>query len=250
MSGSAGRGGGGALSASEGDAAMQGSRCAGGADGNGAAGGVGGVEVAENGNGLRAGRRMKTRAAAGAAFLNSVSVFASTLTRMLEEQLERAAPGSEALTLSQLRLLTLLTRGEGMRLGEVAQYLCVSDAAASRAVDRLVQRGWVSRRESREDRRAVRLAATRAGRGLLLEYHASANEALAETLAGVETQRLGAASELLDALTEGLLTRLEDEGEGPCFGCNLFPRRGCVLRRAGGRICSCESLPQVRAPRA
>jgi DNA-binding MarR family transcriptional regulator len=75
--------------------------------------------------------------------------------------------GGETLGLSptQGQVLVLLhQRGaRGMRLGDVAHQLAVSQATASVAVRTLVEKGLISRATPREDRRAVNLTLTERG---------------------------------------------------------------------------------------
>jgi MarR family transcriptional regulator, organic hydroperoxide resistance regulator len=172
-------------------------------------------------------------------FLGAASVFARTLERLLAEQLDGATNGIGPLTFPQLRLLSLLSRSEGLRIGDVAAALCVSDTAASRAVDRLVLRGLVIRLEAQDDRRAVSLQVSEQGRLLLTRFEEATAAALRAALAGLPAERLAVATALLDEA--GL--RLHDglsEQDGPCFGCNLFIRDGCIMRVAGRHVCACQ----------
>ena len=49
---------------------------------------------------------------------------------------------------SQVKMMFLLEDGGEHSVKEIATYLGLSLPAASRAVDGLIQRGWVTRRES------------------------------------------------------------------------------------------------------
>jgi DNA-binding MarR family transcriptional regulator len=174
-------------------------------------------------------------------FLGAASVFAGTVEHLLEEQLAGAANGAGDLTLPQLRLLGLLARQDGLRIGHVARYLCVSDTAASRAVDRLVHRGLVTRVESPADRRAVSVSVTPAARALLRRYEARVGGVVAGVDGALAAEGLERAVALLDEATLQLHRLLEAQA-GPCFGCNLFLRPDCVLRRAGVHVCACQPL--------
>jgi DNA-binding MarR family transcriptional regulator len=68
------------------------------------------------------------------------------------------------LTGTQMLALRALADGGSMRLTELARLIRVSDATASRAVDSLVAHRLVERRPDVQDRRALSLAATPAGR--------------------------------------------------------------------------------------
>jgi len=68
------------------------------------------------------------------------------------------------LSFSQVKMLFLLEDGGGHSVKEIAAYLVLSLPAASRAVDGLVERGFVTRRESAEDRRSRIVALSDSGR--------------------------------------------------------------------------------------
>ncbi|HKJ92119.1 MAG TPA: MarR family transcriptional regulator, partial [Longimicrobiales bacterium] len=156
-------------------------------------------------------------------FLGSASVFANTLTRVLEDSLAGTADGAEPLTLPQMRLLGLLARGPGLRVADIARLQCVSDTAASRAVDRLVQRELVDRSEDPDNRRSVQVTVTPDGRARLADYRRQVNRTLRGALgfAGAATlQRLTA---VMDEMTLGLMDAMENDAS-VCFGCNLWFR--------------------------
>ena len=65
---------------------------------------------------------------------------------------------------SQVKMLFLLEDGGEHSVKEIAAHLGLSLPAASRAVDGLIQRGFVTRRESAEDRRSRLIALSDHGR--------------------------------------------------------------------------------------
>ena len=70
-------------------------------------------------------------------------------------------------TFSQVKMLFLLEDGGEHSVKEIAGHLGLSLPAASRAVDGLIQRGYVSRRESATDRRSRLVALTDDGRAVV-----------------------------------------------------------------------------------
>jgi DNA-binding MarR family transcriptional regulator len=68
---------------------------------------------------------------------------------------------------SQVKMLFLLEDGGEHSVKEIAHHLGLSLPAASRAVDGLIQRGYVSRRESATDRRSRLVALTDDGRAVV-----------------------------------------------------------------------------------
>ncbi|MBE3066049.1 MAG: MarR family transcriptional regulator [Chloroflexi bacterium] len=71
------------------------------------------------------------------------------------------------LSFSQINILMRLFHGGSAGVSEIGDQLGVTNAAASQAVDRLVQLGLIERTEDPEDRRAKRLALTQKGRALI-----------------------------------------------------------------------------------
>lgn len=71
------------------------------------------------------------------------------------------------LSFSQINILMRLLHGGNTGVSEVGSQLGVTNAAASQAVDRLVQLDLIERTEDPEDRRAKKLALTPKGRTLI-----------------------------------------------------------------------------------
>lgn len=74
---------------------------------------------------------------------------------------------SSHLTMSQLKIMLLLSRHGTLAGGELARMLGVGAAALSGMVDRLVVQDLVTRAEDRNDRRVRRIGLTRAGTRLI-----------------------------------------------------------------------------------
>jgi DNA-binding MarR family transcriptional regulator len=71
------------------------------------------------------------------------------------------------LSFSQISILMRLVHDKGTGVSEIGEQLGVTNAAASQAVERLVQLDLIERTEDPEDRRAKRLALTQKGRALI-----------------------------------------------------------------------------------
>ncbi len=94
------------------------------------------------------------------------------LARVFETRL-----GAESMSLPQFRLLAFLSEGE-WAASALADWLAVSRPSITALVDGLVERGWVERRESPDDRRRVLHQITAAGQAAL----ATASGCLDDTL--------------------------------------------------------------------
>jgi len=167
-------------------------------------------------------------------FLGSVRILSATIDEWMEEELLEAT--KSRVTPSQLRVLKLVARTNARRIGDVADFLAVSNAAASKAVDRLVRRGLVNRAEAVSDRRAVELSLTPEGRTILAQYEAVTNRVLKEVFGSLPQSQLEDTAEFLDQLS----TRMVREGrtrEGICLRCGIHFRDRCLLRETVGRNC-------------
>jgi DNA-binding MarR family transcriptional regulator len=71
------------------------------------------------------------------------------------------------LSFSQINILMRLNHGGNSGVSEIGDQLGITNAAASQAVDRLVQLGLIKRTEDPDDRRAKKLALTPDGHALI-----------------------------------------------------------------------------------
>jgi DNA-binding MarR family transcriptional regulator len=101
------------------------------------------------------------------------------------------------LTLTQVKMLHELDRPEcDLPLTELAATLSLSLPAVSRAIDALLDRGYVERREDEHDRRMRRVRITAGGRRVLkrlMEIRLNMLERFAATLSDDERRDLAAA---------------------------------------------------------
>ena len=167
-------------------------------------------------------------------FLGSVRILSTTIDEWMEEELKEAT--KDRVTPSQLKVLKLVARTNARRIGDVADFLAVSNAAASKAVDRLVRRGLVRRAEAASDRRAVELSLTPEGRTLLAQYEAATAHVLKKVFGNLPAEQLEATARFLDELS----TQVVREGktrEGICLRCGIHFRDRCILRQSVGRNC-------------
>ena len=79
------------------------------------------------------------------ALLGNANVFVSALSGIMEQRLLAGIAGKR-LTLSQLKVLKLLDVTGARNIGDVAAFLGVSDAAASKTADRASTRTPLDRR--------------------------------------------------------------------------------------------------------
>lgn len=86
------------------------------------------------------------------------------------------------LTLGQWRALVLIAAGDGLRASELAHRVGMSRPSMSRLVDRLERKGLVASTADPDDRRAVLLVSTVAGREALQDTRARRRQMVADVL--------------------------------------------------------------------
>jgi DNA-binding MarR family transcriptional regulator len=75
--------------------------------------------------------------------------------------------GDTGLSFSQINVLMRLYHGNKCGISEIGDQLGISNAAASQAIDRLVNLGMIERTENPDDRRAKQLVLTQQGHALI-----------------------------------------------------------------------------------
>lgn len=168
-------------------------------------------------------------------FLASAHVFAAAVGEEIEQALLAQSAGG-TVTVSQLKLLKLVSVSEAQTIGGVAAFLGVSNAAASKAVDRLVRRGLMARREGESDRRFIYLVLTEEGRRLLESYEEARRRKLIELFSDFPEGELERAAHLLDRMALRVVENTAGARE-VCFQCGIYFRKDCLMRKLRGRSC-------------
>jgi DNA-binding MarR family transcriptional regulator len=126
-----------------------------------------------------------------------------SIARLARRLRQEGSPGDA--TPSQLAALALIYRSAPMTLGELAAAERVKPPSMTRIVGALEERGLVTREQSPEDGRVVRVQITDAGRRAHEEYQKRRDAWLDKQLAGFnadERKLLDQAAKLLDRLVE------------------------------------------------
>jgi DNA-binding MarR family transcriptional regulator len=168
-------------------------------------------------------------------FLGSAQVFSTAVTEIVEEKLLHEVAG-ESLTLSQFKLLKLVANTDAQSIGDVAAFLGVSNAAASKAVDKLVRRKLLVRTEGHEDRRNAELSLPARTQRLLAAYDAARDQRLAEVFRSFSPAELQRTAEILDRLSAGIVDH-NAKPEEVCLQCGIYFREQCLVRKLVGRRC-------------
>jgi DNA-binding MarR family transcriptional regulator len=176
--------------------------------------------------------------------LGSANVFVSALSGVMEQRLLADIAGKQ-LTLSQLKVLKLLDLTDARNIGDVAAFLGVSNAAASKTVDRLVRRKYLHRAQGRADRRSSELSLAEAGRKLLKRYEAAKNRKLSEAFADTDPAELERTAGFLERLTRGIVTHSGNADE-ICLQCGIYLQKRCLVREVTRSECSYQQRANRR----
>lgn len=180
-------------------------------------------------------------------FLGSAHVFTSAVNDAVEKPLLAEVAGKR-LTLSQFRLLKMVALTDARTISDVALFLGVSNAAASKAVDKLVRRKLLRRAEGRPDRREIRLSLTEASRRLLLAYDERKERKIAKIFRQFSLRDLRRTAKLLDRLSAGLVDHHAKPDE-VCLQCGIYFRERCLVRQLVRRNCFfLRNKSRVRRP--
>ena len=124
----------------------------------------------------------------------------------------RVADAGNTLAVAQLELLAALAEHPGARPGQLARLLNMRPNTVTTIVNALSARGMLDRVAAEDDRRAVRLTVTEAGRQAVLAWQATNAAVLhlaLSTLPARQRRALAAAVPALDALARAV-DRLAD----------------------------------------
>jgi DNA-binding MarR family transcriptional regulator len=168
-------------------------------------------------------------------FLGSTHIFALALTHVLEETLLRDVAAGQ-LTPAQMKVLKLTAQAQAPTVGDVATFLGISDAAASKAIDRLVRRNFLQRVEAQADRRSSHLAVTPAGRCMLAAFETVRRRRLAEVFDQFPPEELQRTAQLLDQLATTIVATSGKPGE-ICLQCGVYFKERCLLHGAASQNC-------------
>ncbi|WP_062520071.1 MarR family winged helix-turn-helix transcriptional regulator [Demequina silvatica] len=106
------------------------------------------------------------------------------------------APALSEVTVPQFRVLVVLSGEGSLRMGDLAERIGIHPSTLTRTVERLQHGGWITRAESPESRREVRVSLSESGAELVTTVTERRRALLREVLAEVapedrEAVRLG-----------------------------------------------------------
>jgi len=180
--------------------------------------------------------------------LGDAHVFVAAVSGVMENALLEQVAGRN-LTLSQLKILKLIDVTEAHHVGDVAAFLGVSDAAASKAVDRLVRQNYLRRSVPESDRRSTELSLAAAGRKLLRQYETAKNRKLIALFGDLDEKEVRRTSDFLERLTRGIVNGSANPEE-ICLQCGIYLKKRCLVRDAARRDCQYQKRRKSRQVRS
>lgn len=117
-----------------------------------------------------------------------------------------ARKGSHAeLSVQQFRALMIIDRHQGASLSLVSEHLGATLSAASKLIDGLVERGYVRRSSSTDDRRKLTLEVSKTGAKILESLHLEVVSCLAQRLANLSSGEQSMVNLAMDLLRSALV---------------------------------------------
>ncbi len=177
-------------------------------------------------------------------FLHNAHVFASTVQEIMGEKCLRETTEGE-ISVPQLELLTLISRGGNHQVREIASFVGVSQAATSKNVDKLVRLGLVARVVQESDRRAVSLSLTQRGRSIIHRCEELVAEMLGRVLGVFSDDEVETITRDLGKVSFRIL-EAEADGNHVCMRCNAYYVDHCPVRQLGDGCIYNKSRGQSR----
>lgn len=166
--------------------------------------------------------------------IGSAHVLVAAVLGMKNAVLSETA--GKRLSFSQLKVLKLVNLAGPQQVGDVAAFLGVSDAAASKTVNRLVRQKCLRRSVGQRDRRRSELSLAAAGRKVLEQYDTSKDRTFAEIFKDLDRDEVRRTTAFLETLTREVVNRSAN-AEEICLQCGIYLRKRCLVREAARADC-------------
>jgi len=137
-------------------------------------------------------------------FLVRAQFFVSALNEVVDARVLHEIAG-EDFTVYQLQLLRLVSVKNDQSIGSLAAHLGVSNPAMSKAVERLVQRMFLHRSDTEQDRRRVQLSVTKMGQQILAKFDAAREKRVEEIFSETSDEELCKTAELLQRISARII---------------------------------------------
>jgi DNA-binding MarR family transcriptional regulator len=115
----------------------------------------------------------------------------------------------EGLSGRKVSMLRYLVEAGPLTVGQLSDYLCISDSSTSGLLDGLGKNGYVTRARCQHDQRVVHVNVTEAGRQVVKEIPLGGISLLREALKTLPAEQLAVVRDALILLTD--LLRIDDD---------------------------------------
>jgi len=137
---------------------------------------------------------------------------------------------------TQLKVLKLIDIVGAQQVSDVAAFLGVSDAAASKMADNLVRQKYLRREVGASDRRRTQLSLAAAGRKLVSHYDVSKDRILAAIFRDFARNDVLRITEFLERLTKAIVNGSANPEE-ICLQCGIYLKQRCLVHEAARGHC-------------
>ena len=175
--------------------------------------------------------------------IGSAHVLVAAVLSMTNALLAKAV--GKHLTFSQLKVLKLIEVAGSQHVGDIAAFLGVSDAAASKTIDRLVQEMYLRRSVGQSDRRHSELSLAAGGRKALAKYDHAKDQTLGRIFADMDPVEVRRTVESLERFTRGIVNGSANPEE-MCLQCGIYLKKRCLVREAARADCQYHRRRQSR----
>jgi len=176
-------------------------------------------------------------------FIGSAHILVAAVIGMKNTVLGQTA--GKGLSFSQLKILKLIDVAGSQYIGDVAAFLDVSDAAASKAVDRLVRQKYLRRSEGRSDRRSSEIVLAAAGRKVLQQYDAAKDGILQSIFRDLDPHEVRRAAALMEGITRRVVCG-SASSEEICLQCAIYLKKRCLVRDGARAECKYHRRRKIR----
>jgi DNA-binding MarR family transcriptional regulator len=176
-------------------------------------------------------------------FIGSAHILVAAVIGMKNTVLGHTA--GKGLSFSQLKILKLIDVAGSHYIGDVAAFLDVSDAAASKAVDRLVRQKYLRRSEGRSDRRSSEIVLAAAGRKVLQQYDAAKDGILQSIFRDLDPHEVRRAVALMEGITRRVVCG-SASSEEICLQCAIYLKKRCLVRDGARAECKYHRRRKTR----
>lgn len=166
------------------------------------------------------------------------------LFSLFQQLLLSLDPPDATLTQAQGKTLHYLKRHPGCSVGEVAHCLGISNPAATKAIDRLVEKELVTRVENPGDRRTLIITLSEAGEAALAGFLGGRKEALDRILEKLRPEERRAFRRGLRAFMTAAFLDDHDRISKTCLHCGDDHREDCLVNQAHLALLETE-IPSV-----